>query len=131
MKIALNASVFMTFSFYILISASSGKFSIFSQDWRHFKLNWRIKIIILAADYNVHFGTNQTKAVTLCNSFSRFGFKKVINFPTRSTAYLNNSFKNLLNIFINFQTDFINRYWPGHLWSPVTIIVRVLIRFII
>ena len=56
------------------------------------------KKIILAGDFNVHFGTNENEAVALCDIMQSFGFKQTINVPTRLLNCLD-------NIFINFSDN--------------------------
>lgn len=83
------------FNMYILAvyRSPSGDFGTFLTNLDFllgsFNINERI---ILAGDFNVHFGTNEPNTVQLCDTMAGYGMKETINVATRQEACLDNVF---------------------------------------
>ncbi|KAF1018679.1 MAG: hypothetical protein GAK29_04153 [Acinetobacter bereziniae] len=58
-------------------------------------IDYRKKQIIIDGDCNIYFNTSETNKVQICDFFKTYGMYKLVQFPTRNLAHLDNVFTNI------------------------------------
>lgn len=98
----------------------SGHFDTFLSSLDHLLNNLGTsKSLVLAGDFNVHFGTNKPDALKLCGTLAGFGMQQTIRVPTRQNVCLDNVF---VSAGMNFSNpEVINLDISDHLGQIVTI----------